>query len=105
VGSGEPSEASARGAVLVTGASSGIGRATALALDSLGFEVFAGVRKDSDAESLRLEGSDRLEPLMLDVADEASVDAAASAVESGPARAGSRGWSTTPGWRSGLRSR
>lgn len=88
MGSGEPSEASARGAVLVTGASSGIGRATALALDSLGFEVFAGVRKDSDAESLRAEGSDRLEPLMLDVADEASVGAAASAVEE---RTGERG--------------
>lgn len=66
-----------RGAVVVTGASSGIGRATALHLDSLGFQVFAGVRKDADAESLRSEGSERLEPLEIDVADEASVAAAA----------------------------
>jgi NAD(P)-dependent dehydrogenase (short-subunit alcohol dehydrogenase family) len=36
-------------AILVTGASSGIGRACALALDAHGFRVFAGVRKDTDA--------------------------------------------------------
>jgi NAD(P)-dependent dehydrogenase (short-subunit alcohol dehydrogenase family) len=69
-----------RGAVVVTGASTGIGRATALELDRLGHRVFAGVRKDSDAESIRGEGSDRLEPLTIDVADEASVDAAAKSV-------------------------
>ena len=38
------------GAVVVTGASSGIGRATALMLDSKGYRVFAGVRKDEDAK-------------------------------------------------------
>ncbi len=69
-----------RGAVVVTGASTGIGRATALELDRIGFRVFAGVRKDSDAESIRGDGSDRLEPLTIDVADEASVDAAAKSV-------------------------
>eukprot|EP00954_Amorphochlora_amoebiformis_P023049 1357592-Amorphochlora_amoeboformis.AAC.1 len=37
----------------VSGASSGIGRAAALALDAAGFTVFAGVRKDSDAERLK----------------------------------------------------
>jgi NAD(P)-dependent dehydrogenase (short-subunit alcohol dehydrogenase family) len=65
---------------VVTGASTGIGRATAIELDRIGFRVFAGVRKDSDAESIRGEGSERLEPLMIDVADEASVDAAARSV-------------------------
>ena len=69
-----------RGAIVVTGASTGIGRASAIELDRIGFRVFAGVRKDSDAESIRGEGSERLEPLTIDVADEASVDAAASLV-------------------------
>jgi NAD(P)-dependent dehydrogenase (short-subunit alcohol dehydrogenase family) len=69
-----------RGAVVITGASTGIGRATALELDRLGFRVFAGVRKDSDAESVRGEGSERLEPLTIDVADEASIAAAAGTV-------------------------
>ena len=69
-----------RGAAVVTGASSGIGRATALHLDSLGFTVFAGVRKRADAESLRAAGVERLEPLTIDVTDEASIAAAAREV-------------------------
>jgi NAD(P)-dependent dehydrogenase (short-subunit alcohol dehydrogenase family) len=63
---------------LVTGASSGIGRATVRRLDSAGWKVFAGVRKEEDAAALRAEGSERLEPLMLDVLD---ADAIASAAE------------------------
>jgi NAD(P)-dependent dehydrogenase (short-subunit alcohol dehydrogenase family) len=75
--SGDPG----RGAIVVTGASTGIGRATAIELDRIGYRVFAGVRKDSDAESIRGEGSDRLEPLTIDVADEASIASAAKSVE------------------------
>ena len=71
-------------AVLVTGASTGIGRATALLLDSHGFTVFAGVRKTADAESLAAAASDRLVPLMIDVTDAKQVAAAAAVVtESG----------------------
>ncbi|HET9591680.1 MAG TPA: SDR family NAD(P)-dependent oxidoreductase, partial [Solirubrobacterales bacterium] len=44
---------------LVTGASTGIGRATALRLDGAGWKVFAGVRKEEDAASLRAEASER----------------------------------------------
>jgi NAD(P)-dependent dehydrogenase (short-subunit alcohol dehydrogenase family) len=53
--------------ILVTGASTGIGRATALHLDKQGFHVFAGVRKTADGESLRAEASQRLQPIILDV--------------------------------------
>jgi NAD(P)-dependent dehydrogenase (short-subunit alcohol dehydrogenase family) len=61
------------GAVVVTGASTGIGRATALELDELGYTVFAGVRKQKDANSLKKEGSDRLTPITLDVTKERSI--------------------------------
>jgi len=67
---------------VVTGASTGIGRATALHLDTAGWRVFAGVRKEADAESLRAEGSERLIPLMLDVTDAGQIAAAVERVES-----------------------
>jgi NAD(P)-dependent dehydrogenase (short-subunit alcohol dehydrogenase family) len=63
--------------VVITGASTGIGRACALLLDGRGWEVYAGVRKSQDATSLEAEASDRLTPVMLDVADQGSVDEAA----------------------------
>ena len=58
---------------LVTGASTGIGRACALHLAGRGFDVLAGVRNPADAP----EG---LEPLRLDVTSEADVAAAAERV-------------------------
>jgi NAD(P)-dependent dehydrogenase (short-subunit alcohol dehydrogenase family) len=66
---------------LVTGASTGIGRATALRLDAAGWRVFAGVRREEDAESLRAEGSGRLAPVMLDVTDAGQLAAAAERIE------------------------
>jgi NAD(P)-dependent dehydrogenase (short-subunit alcohol dehydrogenase family) len=62
-----------RGAVLISGSSTGIGRACALRLDRSGFRVFAGVRNRGDAESLDAEGSERLEPVILDVTDESTI--------------------------------
>ena len=67
--------------VLVTGASTGIGRATALRLDSSGWQVFAGVRKKADAESLRAEASPRLAPVTLDVTDPGQIAAVAEWIE------------------------
>jgi NAD(P)-dependent dehydrogenase (short-subunit alcohol dehydrogenase family) len=64
--------------VLVTGSSTGIGRATALRLDAAGWRVFAGVRKEEDADWLRAAGSDRLTPVMLDVTDAEAISAAAA---------------------------
>lgn len=60
-------------AVLITGASTGIGRATALYLDQAGFLVFAGVRKEIDGRKLTQEASSRLTPILLDVTDEGSI--------------------------------
>jgi NAD(P)-dependent dehydrogenase (short-subunit alcohol dehydrogenase family) len=66
--------------VLVTGASTGIGRATALRLDGSGWKVFAGVRKEEDAASLRAEASDRLAPVILDVTDPEQIAAVAELI-------------------------
>ena len=74
--------------VLITGASTGIGRATALHLDAAGWRVFAGVRRDEDAASLRDAGSERLEPLMLDVTDAEQISTAVERIGSGVAAAG-----------------
>ncbi|MGN6664297.1 MAG: SDR family oxidoreductase [Solirubrobacterales bacterium] len=67
--------------VLVTGASTGIGRATALRLDRSGWRVFAGVRDPADGESLRAEGSERIVPVRLDVTEPEQIAAAAARVE------------------------
>eukprot|EP00741_Cyanophora_paradoxa_P012606 tig00020614_g12181.t1 len=56
--------------IVVTGCSSGIGQATALALHQAGFNVLAGVRKLEDAERLRAAG---LHPITLDVTNEQHV--------------------------------
>ena len=67
-------------AVVITGASTGIGQACALELDRRGFRVFAGVRSQAAAENLRAKASARLTPILIDVTDAASVAAAAKAV-------------------------
>ena len=69
-----------KGGVVVTGASTGIGNACALHLDRIGFRVFAGVRRDEDAERLRAQASERLTPVKLDVTDAESIRAAADQV-------------------------
>jgi NAD(P)-dependent dehydrogenase (short-subunit alcohol dehydrogenase family) len=64
--------------VLITGASTGIGRATALHLAGAGWTVFAGVRKLADGEALAAAGGVQVEPVVLDVTDPAQI---ATAVE------------------------
>jgi NAD(P)-dependent dehydrogenase (short-subunit alcohol dehydrogenase family) len=58
---------------LVTGASSGIGKATALQLAAHGYHVFAAARRLEQLESIRVVN---LEPLYLDIASEASIKTA-----------------------------
>src|SRR4051794_38674982 len=69
-----------KGAVVITGASTGIGRACALRLDREGFDVLAGVRKHEDGEALGTTASDRLRPLIIDVTDSDSIASAAAEV-------------------------
>ncbi|MCX7819044.1 MAG: SDR family NAD(P)-dependent oxidoreductase [Kiritimatiellae bacterium] len=62
---------------VVTGCSTGIGRATALLLRERGWRVLPTARKPEDLDRLRSEG---FEAVRLDLADEASVEAAAREV-------------------------
>src|SRR5271165_1477932 len=66
--------------VLVTGASTGIGYASAKRLDALGWRVFAGVRNEADAARLRLALSERSEPILLDVTDADQIERARATV-------------------------
>lgn len=68
--------------MVVTGASSGIGKATVLRLAKNGWRVFAAVRKEQDAKLLRSDSGIRVETVLLDVADEGSIRAAAEEVNS-----------------------
>ena len=78
-------------AVVITGASTGIGEACALRLDKEGWRVFVGVRKEADAQRLKQAASERLTPLMLDVTEQPQIDAAARMVADAVGEAGLRG--------------
>jgi NAD(P)-dependent dehydrogenase (short-subunit alcohol dehydrogenase family) len=77
---------------VVTGASSGIGRATALRLARSGYHVFAGVRKPADGaalqEAAQQQAAAELTPLPLDVTSAAQIAGAAEAVTGHTAGAG-----------------
>jgi NAD(P)-dependent dehydrogenase (short-subunit alcohol dehydrogenase family) len=66
--------------VVITGASTGIGWASARILLDRGFRVFGSVRKQADADRLRGEFGANFTPLLFDVTDEAAVLAAARQV-------------------------
>ncbi|MCC5608939.1 SDR family oxidoreductase [Nostoc sp. CHAB 5834] len=71
-----------QGAVVITGASTGVGRATALLLDKQGYQVFAGVRTGKDADLLRLNSSGNLTPITLDITKLEQIKAATEIVSS-----------------------
>ena len=73
------------GAIVVTGASSGIGRALVLFLARRGWSVFGGVRTPRDAEDLVVLAGARglgalVRPIMLDVTEEAGIATAVRAI-------------------------
>ena len=71
------------GTVVITGASTGIGRATALRLARAGFAVLAGVRREEDGAALRAQDG-RIEPVIVDVTDAGQIAALAARVGGGP---------------------
>ena len=77
-----PARAATAKSILITGASSGIGRATALRLVRTGWRVFASVRKEADVAALTTAAGGGLETVRLDVGDESSIALAARDVES-----------------------
>lgn len=73
---------SKQGAVLLTGASRGLGYHMAVHLAGRGFRVFGGVRSDEDAAMLAREADGRVTPLRLDVTDPEQISAVAERVTS-----------------------
>jgi NAD(P)-dependent dehydrogenase (short-subunit alcohol dehydrogenase family) len=71
------------GTVVITGASTGIGRATALRLARAGFAVLAGVRREEDGADLRAQDR-RLEPVLVDVTDAGQIASLAARVGGAP---------------------
>jgi NAD(P)-dependent dehydrogenase (short-subunit alcohol dehydrogenase family) len=68
--------------IVITGASTGIGWATAKLLLDRGFRVFGSVRNQADADRLKTEFGANFTPLLFEVTDEAAVRAAAREVRS-----------------------
>lgn len=65
--------------VVITGASSGIGRASVELMSQSGWQVFATVRKSADQDKLR---NVNIIPILMDVEDPATISAAAQEIES-----------------------
>jgi NAD(P)-dependent dehydrogenase (short-subunit alcohol dehydrogenase family) len=69
--------------VVITGASTGIGRASALRLARGGFDVLAGVRREEDGADLRAQDA-RIEPVLVDVTDAGQIARLAARVGGAP---------------------
>jgi len=60
--------------VLVTGASSGVGRSTALLLSGNGFEVLATVRNEADAVVLKNQNPDHIYPVIIELQNQSTIN-------------------------------
>jgi NAD(P)-dependent dehydrogenase (short-subunit alcohol dehydrogenase family) len=66
--------------VLVTGASTGIGRTIAIDLAKRGHQVFASVRRNEDADQL-MKDNEGIIPVLMDVTDQSTIEAACKFIE------------------------
>jgi NAD(P)-dependent dehydrogenase (short-subunit alcohol dehydrogenase family) len=80
-GSAIAAEEGAQKAVLVTGASTGIGRKITEVLAEEGYFIYAGARKQADIDALN--AIDNVQAVRLDVTVQAEIDAAVATVEAG----------------------
>jgi NAD(P)-dependent dehydrogenase (short-subunit alcohol dehydrogenase family) len=69
--------------IVVSGASSGIGEATARRLAALGYLVLAGVRRDIDGDRIRAEG---IEPVLLDITEPDHIRSLAARIADDPGK-------------------
>lgn len=69
------------GYVVITGASTGIGRAAAEDLVARGYHVFGSVRRETDGATLKAAIGDSFTPLLFDVTEGAAIQKAATQVE------------------------
>jgi NAD(P)-dependent dehydrogenase (short-subunit alcohol dehydrogenase family) len=69
--------------ILITGASTGMGAATARELARRGYHVLAGVRREADADALR---TTNLEPVILDITKPEQIETVAGRITGDPAR-------------------
>ncbi|GIF22951.1 NAD(P)-dependent dehydrogenase (short-subunit alcohol dehydrogenase family) [Actinoplanes tereljensis] len=67
--------------ILISGASTGMGAATARELAKRGYHVLAGVRRQADADALR---APNLEPVLLDITDPGQIEAVAGRIAGDP---------------------
>lgn len=79
-GTAFPEDAGDQKAVLITGATTGIGRLTAETLAEAGYLVYAGARKQKDIDELN--AVDNIQAVRLDVTSQADIDAAVKLIES-----------------------
>lgn len=69
------------GIAVVTGASTGMGAATARELARRGFHVLAGVRRDRDADAIR---TTRIEPVLIDITNADHIESLVARVDEDP---------------------
>jgi NAD(P)-dependent dehydrogenase (short-subunit alcohol dehydrogenase family) len=70
-----------QGAVLITGASRGLGKSIALKLSEIGYKVFAGIRNPKDGDTLKGDNSNDIIPVLLDVTNPDNISDAFNKIE------------------------